>query len=428
MAVQSGSTQTPNWGLFQAYPMGVTISYPLRRTSYFTALVLLLGRKKTPRGIDHTIQQNGIWYYSSPTIDGIVGGNIPLDPNELPGQAGDHLGNTSISYQPIMSDLMYVNGNYENNRFDIGQVDLLILKDLGWTIQNYQNLPLVDPLDKYNIVGTAGNDVINVSKFSSTISAGAGNDTIILPGGTGNGNYFIDGGPGIDKLVVPQASSIFNIVRYGSDFLLQSKDGSQGVSLLRSVENIQFSDKTVALDNSVDLTTPALTTYQKMYGVAPSSAELNVLVQFNSAQYEYGVQIQVQDPIVYVYSALAQALSVQSDTGSTAFKSTWGPLAIPSDATFVTQAYADVFGTQGSAAQIQVFIGQINFYKSLYTASGAFGTDANQIDLLARGAIYGQMLGVKVESSGPIPVESSQNPDTTLIGISAPQDMAHILV
>src|SRR5262249_36164858 len=142
---------------------------------------------------------------------------------------------------------------------------------------------------------------------------------------------------------------------------------------------------------------PALTTYQKMYGVSPSSGELWVLKNFDAQQSLYGQSIGVQDAVVYMYSALGQALADGSDTGSTAFKSTWGPLTIASDTTFVTQAYINVFGTSGTAAQNQHFVDQLHFYESIYTASHAFG-DANHIDLLARGAIYGQMIGVKAES------------------------------
>ena len=68
-----------------------------------------------------------------------------------------------------------------------------------------------------------------------------------------------------------------------------------------------------------------------------------------------------------------QALADGSDTGSTAFKSTWGPLTISSDATFVTQAYTNVFAASGTAAQIQHFVDQLNFYRSIYTAYGALG-------------------------------------------------------
>ena len=148
----------------------------------------------------HTMLQSNSWYYSSPTLNNLLGGPLPLAPDR---PADDHYGNANIAYRPVMSGLMYQFGNYLDNRFDIGQVDLLILKDLGWTIQNYQSLPLVDPLDKYNIVGTDGNDTLHASEFSSIISAAAGADTIVLPGGTRNGNYLIDGGPGTDTLQVP---------------------------------------------------------------------------------------------------------------------------------------------------------------------------------------------------------------------------------
>jgi len=107
------------------------------------------------------------------------------------------------------------------------------------------------------------------------------------------------------------------------------------------------------------------------------------------------------------------------------FKSTWGPLTIASDATFVAQAYTNVFGAPGTAAQNQHFVDQMNFYKSIYTASGAFGTDANLIDLLARGAIYGQMLGVKAESPTAALAAASAPADISLVGVSAQDDITH---
>lgn len=194
-----------------------------------------------------TMNAGGVWYYSSAAVQALLGGNLPLDPNEIPGKAGDHYGSQSISYQPVRSGLMFDVGNYTSNRWDIGQLDLTILKDLGWTIQNYQSLPLVDPLDQGNRTGTAGNDAILASQSSSIVSAAAGGDVITLPAGSGNGNYLIDGGAGIDTLVVGRASRDFDLVPYGTDFLLQNKAGATGVSLLRTVEKVQFTDGTVQL-------------------------------------------------------------------------------------------------------------------------------------------------------------------------------------
>jgi hypothetical protein len=74
------------------------------------------------------------------------------------------------------------------------------------------------------------------------VSAGDGNDLIYLPSTYGNGNYLIDGGNGIDTLIVNKPSYKFHIVSYDKDFLIQSVGGFDAVSLLQSVENIKFSD------------------------------------------------------------------------------------------------------------------------------------------------------------------------------------------
>ncbi len=198
----------------------------------------------------HTYEENGVWYYKSAAIEKLLGGDLPLAPNETTGEAADHIGNTSITYQPVTSDMMFEWGNYANNRWDFGQVDLTILQDLGWKIQNYQALPLVDPLDSFDVTGTAGNDVLNAPTVSAIVSGGDGDDRIILPAAAGNGNYLIIGGSGNNSVVVGQAYAGFNLVKYNSDYLLQNKAGLDGVSLLRQIETVVFTDATVAIDST----------------------------------------------------------------------------------------------------------------------------------------------------------------------------------
>ncbi len=74
------------------------------------------------------------------------------------------------------------------------------------------------------------------------------------------------------------------------------------------------------------------------------------------------------------------------------------PASAAGDAQFVTDAYASVFGHAGTAAQVQHFSDQLSFFEGLYTAAGTFGSASN-IDLLARGAVYGQMLGIEHETA-----------------------------
>jgi Glycosyl hydrolases family 16 len=142
----------------------------------------------------------------------------------------------------------------------------------------------------------------------------------------------------------------------------------------------------------------ASTVYQSEYNVVPDAVELGVLHGFTVQQFAYGQQIGVMDPEVYAYQALGAALA----STASHFQSTFGPSnpsypnSATGDAAFATDAYAHVFGHPGSPAQVQQFVNQLHFFEALYTAAGTFGS-ATDIDLLARGAIYGQMLGIDAE-------------------------------
>lgn len=181
-----------------------------------------------------------------------------------------------------------------------------------------------------------------------------------------------------------------------------------------------FGNMTLSTVLAPDLVSPGITAYQKMYGIAPSANETNLLADFNTIQYAYGHNIGVFSPKVYVYEALGLALAEQSDTGSMAFKSKYGPSTIWSDVTFVTQAYFDVFGVNPTTAQVQHFTDQVNFFKNLYIGSGAFGSDFIRIDLLARGAVYGQMIGFQAPGS--------PEPETTTIAESDELPIQSIVV
>ena len=160
--------------------------------------------------------------------------------------------------------------------------------------------------------------------------------------------------------------------------------------------------------------------YTAELGSAPDPTELNVLNQFTQAQFAYGQQIGVQDAAVYAFEALGVALASGGQ-----FQNKFGPSnsmypgSAAGDAQFVTDAYTSVFGHTGTAAQVQHFIDQLNFVETLYTAAGIFGSASN-IDLLARGAIYGQMLGIEHEGGlgtpppGPV-FNLTQTQDTIVL-------------
>lgn len=157
---------------------------------------------------------------------------------------------------------------------------------------------------------------------------------------------------------------------------------------------------TSLVTQSFNTSMPSTIVYNQMYGIAMStSKEFDILAAFSANQLNFGTKIGVQDATVYVYEALGQALASGNDTGLTTFANTFGPAAIPNDTTFVQTAYQDVFGQLGGAAQIQHFVNQVNFFKTIYTQNPPAGaTTPDAIDLLARGAVYGQMLGVAVQN------------------------------
>lgn len=153
--------------------------------------------------------------------------------------------------------------------------------------------------------------------------------------------------------------------------------------------------------------------YTAEYGAVPSPTEINVLNQFTTMQYAYGQQIGVLDPTLYAYQALGVALA----STAAQFQSNFGPfnptypVSAAGDLQFATDAYASLFGHAANAAVVQQFVDQLNYFENLYAAAGVFGSGSN-IDLLARGAIYGQMIGIAYE----IDPTGFSNPHAAIVG------------
>lgn len=119
------------------------------------------------------------------------------------------------------------------------------------------------------------------------------------------------------------------------------------------------------------------------------------LISLATAQYAYGQEIGVSDPAVYAYEALGMALANNRVFNMNYQPPPPGQPTFPaspylSDQQFVPSAYNDVFGHAGSPDQLQVFVNQLNYVESLNA-----GTP--QADLIARGAVYGTMIGIVAE-------------------------------
>ena len=79
-----------------------------------------------------------ITYFTGPQSDFLYGGAIPFRTGY------DHYGYAQDPSIPIKGGLMYEFGNYQQNRWEIGRIDLAVLADLGHTIKTYDGLPLFE--------------------------------------------------------------------------------------------------------------------------------------------------------------------------------------------------------------------------------------------------------------------------------------------
>lgn len=108
-------------------------------------------------------------------------------------------------------------------------------------------------VDRFSIIGGAGDDDLNGGQLADELSGGRGEDRIIgnsgddtLRGGAGDdiltgglGNDWLDGGAGHDIVTVSSVFSSYRLLKHGDDFILKGPDGGDR---LTGVESIRFSD------------------------------------------------------------------------------------------------------------------------------------------------------------------------------------------
>jgi RTX calcium-binding nonapeptide repeat (4 copies) len=230
------------------------------------------------------------------------------------------------------------------------------------------------------IVGRNGDDNIEGFAGDDTLSGGPGND-------------YLNGGTGFDVAVFSGSKNQYIINQQStSQYLVTGPDDADTVV---NVEGLRFLDTVVLLDanGAIDLEATVQSVYQAMTSVLPADSTLSNLISFSTAQYGWALNVGVLDPV----AAMGEALGLGLCESAGFFISSFGPAALQNDATFVSKAYEQAFGFLPSQAQTTHFLDQLHYFDSFYTAFGTYGTDPARIDLLARGAVYGQMLGISAE-------------------------------
>ncbi|HJV80714.1 DUF4214 domain-containing protein [Noviherbaspirillum sp.] len=101
-----------------------------------------------------------------------------------------------------------------------------------------------DPSIGLSYAGTASNDIIDGTGGDDILYGNDGNDRINSYGG----NDIVDGGLGIDKVILPGLSSNYTVSRTAKGLAVVDNAGSQVNDTLTSVERLIFSDAAYAFD------------------------------------------------------------------------------------------------------------------------------------------------------------------------------------
>lgn len=165
------------------------------------------------------------------------------------------------------------------------------------------------------------------------------------------------------------------------------------------------------LGQVADTTIPAVAVEASMYGVVGSSTEItNLATQFLPGQVAFATQHGL-NPQVVATEALGLVFAFGNETGSTAFANNFGPSnpSMPNstagDAAFAAAAATSIFGSASTTNLITVIDGFVTEWKAFYTSAGLPrmpNPTAAQIDLAARGAAWGDAVGVALSNNiGP---------------------------
>jgi phospholipase/lecithinase/hemolysin len=171
------------------------------------------------------------------------------------------------------------------------------------------------------------------------------------------------------------------------------------------------------LDKVANTTLPAVAVEASMYGLVGSAAEVDFLTNgFLPAQVANAVQNGF-NPLVYATEALGLAFSFGNETGSIAFGITFGPsnAAMPNstggDGAFAAAASLAIFGSASTANLVNAIQAFVANWKAFYSSNGLPGLSnatADQIDLAARGAAWGDAVGVALANDlGPLKAQAT---------------------
>lgn len=243
--------------------------------------------------------------------------------------------------------------------------------------------------------GSAGTDTLTIDAYDATAAAWVPSVSIsavtTAPFLTIQNDYLA-----ITRTALPvdQATAIANAIDAGTQTEAQYVNG--------------------LLSQVADTTIPAVAVEASMYGVTGTSAEITSLVtNYLPAQVQNAI-VNGYNPQIYACEALGLVFAFGNENGSTAFANNYGPsnAAMPNttagDASFAAAAASLIFGSAETSNTVPAIEQWVSNWKAFYTADGIAGVSSNptaqQIDLAARGAAWGDAIGLALfDNLGPFP-------------------------
>jgi hypothetical protein len=293
--------------------------------------------------------------------------------------------------------------------------------------------------------GSQDDAYLGAGIFSASVSAGSGSGTLTLKERMDSSFFETHVGATITFEIVldavnPNTQSLDAIAVFKDNFkLLPDDDGNPfnsptaiqqdhlGITRLElpldqaTTENQAILDKTTTERMFVDgllsqvqnTTIPAVAVEGSMYGAVGTSDEITALATGFLPPQIANATLNGLNPQVYACEALGLAFAFADENQGTAFDDKFGPLnpatpATPAgDASFATLAATAIFGSAATAntpGAIQQFVSN---WEAFYTSHGIPGdpnATHNEIVLAARGAAWGDAVGVALANAlGPLP-------------------------
>ena len=168
------------------------------------------------------------------------------------------------------------NSSIDNTGIDfLKNIEEIQFSDINLSTFDFKYYLNLIPTSKLNIgvlqYGSLGSSIFSGSSKNDFIFGNAGNDTINSGSGDdcvsgGVGSDFINGGDGVDTAIYSGRISDYFISynrALSSVSITDKRSGGDGVDILKSVEKLQFADKTFDLNNPSFTSTPT-------YGKTPS--------------------------------------------------------------------------------------------------------------------------------------------------------------